>query len=96
MAKSIPSVLKRPMVTEKSTTLGETNRYVFEVADDATKPDVKQAVQAAFNVTVLDVNMIRTHTKPKRFGQKLVIRPRTKKAIIRLKDGDKIQLFENL
>ncbi len=96
MAKSIPSVLKRPMVTEKSTTLGETNRYVFEVSDDATKPDVKQAIQAAFNVTVIDVNMIRTHTKPKRFGQKLVIRPRTKKAIIRLKDGDKIQLFENL
>lgn len=84
------------MVTEKSTTLGETNRYVFEVADDATKPDVRQAVQAAFNVTVIDVNMMRTHTKPKRFGQKLVMRPRTKKAVIRLKEGDKIQLFENL
>lgn len=96
MSKPIPAILKRPMVTEKSTTLGETNRYVFEVANDATKPDVKQAIQAAFNVTVIDVNMLRTHTKPKRFGQKLVMRPRTKKAIIRLKDGDKIQLFENL
>lgn len=96
MAKSIPSVIKRPMVTEKSTALGETNRYVFEIAGDATKPDVKAAIQAAFNVTVIDVNVMRTHTKPKRFGQKLVLRPRTKKAIVRLKDGDKIQLFENL
>ncbi len=96
MTKPIPTILKKPMVTEKSTTLGETNRYVFEVADDATKPDVRQAVQAAFNVTVIDVNMMRTHTKPKRFGQKLVMRPRTKKAVIRLKEGDKIQLFENL
>src|SRR5437764_2635676 len=87
VARAIPLVLKRPLITEKSTSLGETNRYVFEVSKDSTKPEVKDAVQKAFNVTVLDVNMASLHGKPKRFGQKLVRHSRWKKAIIRLKQG---------
>ena len=96
MPRDIPEILKRPLVTEKSTTLGESNRYVFEVDGAASKPEVKDAVQKAFNVSVLDVNMVAMRSKNKRFGVGYNRSTRWKKAIVRLKEGDKIQLFENL
>ena len=83
-------------MTEKGTKLGESNRYVFEVAKDAAKPEVRDAVQKAFNVTVLDVNTTTIHGKPKRFGMRVVKNTNWKKAVVRLKEGDKIVLFENL
>ena len=62
------SILRRPIITEKSTKLQESNRYVFQVARSATKIDVKLAVEKNFDVTVLNVNTITVKGKRKRRG----------------------------
>ena len=88
-------VLRRPLVTEKSTILQESqNMYAFEVDLRANKIQVKAAVEKSFNVKVLAVNMSRVKGKRKRFGGKLVTGPSWKKATVSLKAGDKIQIFE--
>ena len=87
-------VLLRPLVTEKSTLLQEQDKYIFVVALSANKNMVKQAVQMAYDVKVLGVNIIKTHGKKKRFGPRYVKRPDMKKAIVTLKPGERIQLFE--
>ena len=89
-------VLIRPVVTERSTALQDQNKYVFEVALDATKGMVKQAVEQLFNVRVLQVNTLRRRGKTRRFGPRLVRSPVRKKAIITLRAGDKITLFEGV
>ncbi|MBI4202592.1 MAG: 50S ribosomal protein L23 [Chloroflexi bacterium] len=87
-------VLVRPVVTEKSTLLQEQNKYVFQVTPRANKTLVKQAVQAAYNVKVLDVNMLKNRGKLKRFGRRIKQTPDIKKAIVTLQPGDRIQIFE--
>ncbi len=87
-------VLLRPMVTEKSTMLQEQDKYVFQVAVKANKVMVKEAVQKAYNVKVASVNILMTHGKRKRYGPRLVKQPDTKKAIVTLKPGERIQIFE--
>ncbi|MCZ6615534.1 MAG: 50S ribosomal protein L23 [Chloroflexi bacterium] len=87
-------VLLRPIVTEKSTQLQEQEKYIFEVASKANKVMVRQAVQKAYGVKVKSVNMLKTPGKTKRYGPRLVKRPAVKKAIVTLKSGDRIQLFE--
>ncbi len=87
-------VLVKPVVTEKSTLLQEKDKYVFEVTPRADKATVKQAVQMAYNVKVLDVNMLRVRGKMKRFGRKAKRTPDTKKAVVTLQPGDRIQIFE--
>lgn len=89
-------VLVRPLITEKTTILQEAGKYVFEVAKKANKVSVKEAVARTFGVTVLDVNICRTRGKTKRFGPKPHITPDTKKAIVTLKPGEKIQLVEGI
>ncbi|MSQ08359.1 MAG: 50S ribosomal protein L23 [Dehalococcoidia bacterium] len=91
---NLSRVLVRPMITEKSTLLNEQGRYVFEIAIGATKADVALAVSKAFNVTVTSVNTMNVRGKMKRFGRKVTKQPDTRKAIVALKPGDKIQLFE--
>ncbi len=87
-------VLKSPVVTEKSTALQEQGKYVFKVDLKATKWDIKHAIEAAFNVEVTSVNTLRTHGKVKTYGRNRSQLPDTKKAIVTLKSGDSIQLFE--
>ncbi|MBI2855793.1 MAG: 50S ribosomal protein L23 [Chloroflexi bacterium] len=95
MALHTFQVLRRPLITEKSTILqDEQNKYGFEVDPRANKEQVRQAVEAAFNVHVVTVNMATVKGKMKRFGPKLVRRPSWKKAVVSLKAGDKIQIFE--
>ncbi len=90
-------VLKRPVVTEKSGRLGEQNQYVFEVDMRANKAVVKQAVEKAFNVTVLDVNVMRMRAQMGRYGRRMVIKESAwKKAIVTLKAGDRIAFFEGV
>ena len=89
-------VLVRPVVTEKSTRLQEMNKYTFEVILEANQRWVKQAVEQLFNVKVMKVNMIRTPGKRKRFGPRLVQSRAQKKAIVTLRPGDKIALFEGV
>ncbi|MBI4220447.1 MAG: 50S ribosomal protein L23 [Chloroflexi bacterium] len=87
-------VLKRPVVTEKSTILQEKGKYVFEVEDAATKTQIASAVEKAFNVSVVDVNVLTVRGKTKRFGIRRSRTPDWKKAVVTLKQGDQIQLFE--
>lgn len=88
------AVLVRPIVTEKSTILQERGKYVFHVAPNATKAQIKTAVESAFNVGVVQVNTLATRGKVKRFGVRKTRTPDWKKAVVTLKAGDQIQLFE--
>jgi large subunit ribosomal protein L23 len=89
-------VLRRPLITEKSTRLSESNKYVFEVDKKASKDQVRQAVEKAFKVAVRGVNIIKVPGEIKRMGRREVKRPPWKKAIVTLKEGDKIQFFEGV
>jgi len=87
-------VLVRPVVTEKSTILQEKDKYVFEVLPSANKAMVRQAVELAFNVKVTKVNIVMNRGKMKRYGPRRVTSRDIKKAIVTLKPGDRIQIFE--
>ena len=89
-------VLRRPLITEKNTGLQAQNKYVFEVAQAANKNLVKQAVEKAFRVTVNSVNVITVPGKEKRVGRRIVQTPSWKKAVVTLKAGDKIEIFEGV
>ena len=89
-------VLRRPLVTEKNTVLQAQGKYVFEIANEANKQQVKQAVEKAFRVKVLGVNVMTVSGKTRRVGRRQVLTPSWKKAIVTLKPGDKIELFEGV
>jgi large subunit ribosomal protein L23 len=90
------AVLLRPIITEKTTVLTGLDKYVFEVDIRANKNQIKEAVQVAFNVHVVEVNTMTMKGKPKRFGRRVVNRPNWKKAVVTLVPGDKIELFEGI
>ncbi len=89
-------VLRRPAITEKGTTLQAQNKYAFEVASGANKNQVKQAVEKAFGVKVTAVNVMTVPGKTRRVGRRQVLTPSWKKAIVTLKSGDKIEIFEGV
>jgi len=89
-------VLRRPLITEKNTALQAEGKYTFEVAREANKHQVKQAVEKAFNVRVTAVNVITVPGKGRRVGRRLVLTPSWKKAIVTLTPGDKIEFFEGV
>lgn len=89
-------VLRRPLITEKATLLKEENKYVFGVAKEATKPQIKEAVEKAFKVKVVKVNIITVSGKTKRMGRREVTSPSWKKAIVSLEPGNKITFFEGV
>jgi large subunit ribosomal protein L23 len=95
MQDKIFNVIKRPVISEKSTALAEVaNRYVFEVEASATKPEIKNAVEQLFKVKVKAVNTLVMHGKNKRSGRFEFKRSNWKKAIITLSPGQKIELFQ--
>jgi large subunit ribosomal protein L23 len=90
-------VLRRPLITEKNTALqAPLGKYAFEVADEANKEQIKQAVEKAFNVSVTQVNVMTISGKKRRARGKFKMTPSWKKAIVTLKPGDKIELFEGV
>ncbi|MEW6033777.1 MAG: 50S ribosomal protein L23 [Chloroflexota bacterium] len=89
-------VLRRPLITEKATVLKERGKYVFEVAADAGRQQVKQAVEKAFNVEVVRVNVVTLPGKMKRAGRRRIVTPQMKKAIVTLAPGNKIEFFEGV
>jgi large subunit ribosomal protein L23 len=97
-ALHIYSVLRRPIVTEKSTMLAGQGKYVFEVAPQANKPQIKAAVEQAFDVSVTAVNttLMRGRRRRNRYGRRTGEAPTWKKAIVTLKAGDQIELFEGI
>ncbi|QZH74346.1 MAG: 50S ribosomal protein L23 [Erythrobacter sp.] len=80
-------VIVAPHITEKSTMAGENNAIVFKVANDATKPQIKEAVEAIYDTKVLGVNTIVVKGKTKRWKGKPYKRSDFKKAIVRLAEG---------
>ena len=89
-------VLRRPLITEKSTALQAEGKYAFEVAREANKTQIKQAVEKAFKVKVTAVNIVTVHGKRRRLGRRQLPSHPWKKAIVTLKSGDKIELFEGV
>ena len=85
-----------PLVTEKATMLSESGQVVFKVPLTATKPDIKQAVEGLFGVTVLAVNTIVVKGKTKRFKGRAGIRSDWKKAMVKLAEGQSIDLTTGL
>ncbi len=90
------NVLVRPLITEKNTILQAENKYVFEIAGEANKPQVKQAVEKTFKVKVNAVNVSTVPGKTKRVGRRMVQTRSWKKAVVTLQEGDKIEIFEGV
>ena len=89
-------VLRRPLITEKNAALQAQGKYAFEVAGEANKHQIKQAVEKAFKVEVTAVNVMTVPGKERRVGRHMVLTQSWKKAIVTLKSGDKIELFEGV
>ena len=97
MAVNHYSILEKPLITEKSTMMQEHgNRVMFQVKRSANKLQIKEAVQNIFNVTVLDVNTLNVKPKTQRFGRHQGQTKAWKKAIVLLKEGDRIDFFEGV
>ena len=93
--KEVQKIIRRPLITEKSTRQKEDNhQYVFEVERDANKVEIQLAVERLFKVKVLQVRTCNVLGKVKRLGRRYGKRPDWKKAIVTLKEGDRIDFFE--
>ncbi|NIQ03752.1 MAG: 50S ribosomal protein L23 [Nitrospinaceae bacterium] len=90
-------VIQKPLITEKSTELQQESNWVsFRVNPEANKIQIKDAVEKIFNVTVQQVNTVNVTGKRRRFGRAMGQTKNWKKAMVRLKEGDKIELFEGV
>jgi large subunit ribosomal protein L23 len=87
-------VLIRPVISEKSYEQITQNQYTFRVHKDAHKTQVRQAVEQLFDVKVERVNIIKVQPKPKRRGTFKGTKPGWKKAVVQLRKGDSIEIFE--
>ncbi|MFC1591513.1 50S ribosomal protein L23 [Thermodesulfobacteriota bacterium] len=95
--KDVYGVIRKPIVTEKSSLLKEeANKVVFEVDRRANKIEIKYAVQRLFNVSVLDVRVMNYNGKKKRLGRTIGRKSDWKKAVVTLKQGDNIEFFEGV
>lgn len=89
-------IILRPVVTEKSTALAAEGKFVFEVDRRATKTKIKQAIEEIFKVDVVAVNTLNVPGKLKRLGRYEGMTPARKKAIVTLKPGQTIPIFEGM
>jgi large subunit ribosomal protein L23 len=90
-------IIRRPIITEKGSTLKEdNNQIIFEVDRGSNKPEIKKAIEKLFKVTVLSVQTQNRKGKPKRTGRFLGRRKHWKKAIVTLKEGDRVDFFEGV
>lgn len=94
--KNLYQVIRRPIITEKSMVQASRGKYTFEVDKRTSKGDIKPAVEKIFGVTVLDVKTANVKGKEVRAGRRRAPGKRSdwKKAVVTLKEGDKIELFE--
>jgi large subunit ribosomal protein L23 len=87
-------ILIAPVVSEKSYHMINTRQYCFRVHQDAHKLQIRQAVEAQFDVEVESVNIVSVPSKPKRRGRSSGRRPGWKKAIVKLREGHSIEIFQ--
>ena len=91
------SIIRRALITEKGSQLRETqNRFYFQVHPDANKLEIRQAIETIFKVDVVEVRTMNVHGKPKRQGRWEGRRSSWKKAIVKLKEGQAIELFDTI
>jgi large subunit ribosomal protein L23 len=97
MMRDARDIIKKPLVTEKTTAMMEQLKYAFQVDPKANKVEIKKAVEQLFKVKVKSVNTLRVSGKMKRMGANVGRRPNWKKAIVTLEEGSKpIEIFEGL
>ena len=87
-------IILKPVVSEKSYSLITDRKYTFKVHEDAHKTQIRQAVEELFEVKVQSVNIVKVQSKPKRRGVSQGRRPGWKKAIVQLREGHEIEIFE--
>lgn len=87
-------ILTKPRITEKAHTVLGLNKYIFQVSADATKVLVKKSVEEVYGVTVVAVNTVTIPAKKRNFGKSSGYKSSMKKAIVTLKEGDSIELFQ--
>ena len=92
-SRSLADLVRRPLITEKATMLLGNNQYTFEVVPQATKPEIKAAIEELFDVKVIGVNTINPPRKKRRVGRFAGHRPHYKRAVVRLAPEDTIVLF---
>ena len=85
-------IIYAPIITEKSALMANENKYAFKVDPKANKTEIKQAIEAIFNVKVESVNTINVHPRKKRVGRHSGYTNKVKKAIVKLKEGSSIEL----
>lgn len=87
-------VLKKPRITEKAHSALGLNKYIFQISADATKVLVKKSIEEVYHVTVVSVNTITIPAKKRNFGRSSGYKSSIRKAIVTLKEGDSIELFQ--
>lgn len=86
-------IIQEPHISEKSTNLGKENKYIFKVYKNANKPEIKKAVEGIYGVDVLSVNVIKIPKKKRRLGRTKGFRKGYTKAVVMVKEGQKIEIF---
>lgn len=86
-------IIKYPIITDKATRLLENNQYTFIVDRYSTKPTIKSAIESLFDVKVIKINTCHLPKKKKRVGKYVGVKPKHKKAVITLSEGNVINLF---
>ena len=94
--RTLPDLVRRPIVTEKATRLMEENKYTFAVTPEATKPAIKAAIEDLFQVKVVQVNTLRPPRKKRRVGKFEGYKPQYKRAIVTLAAGDENKIRQVL
>ena len=92
-SQRLADVIRRPLITEKATNALELNQYTFEVDHRAAKPDIKAAIEKLFNVRVVGISTMNPPRRTRRIGRFSGKRAQVKKAVVRLAEGNSIQLF---
>lgn len=92
--KNAYEIVKRPLITEKSTKLVEEGKYTFEVMQGVNKVEVKKAIEEVFKVNVVKINIINVRKKERRVGKYEGFRPAVRKAIVTLAKGQTLDVFE--
>lgn len=96
MSVNVYQVLKRPIITEKNTILSSQGKYSFEIAKEASKQQVQEAVEKMFKVSVIGVNVITVPGKMRRVGKSRGMTSPWRKAVVTLQPGQRIELFEGV
>lgn len=86
-------LIKNPIISEKATQFSHMRKYVFLVADGAAKPEIKKAVEGIYKVNVENIQVINARPKPKYAGRYVGVKPGYRKAIVTLKEGQKLDIL---